>query len=404
MKILNNVVYKQIHYIYWRKEANIIRVNQEEFENIYKDIKKEKELIDYTTKRECYSNQLTYSIKVSGNYKMLFTRTKNKYFVYTTNTYDNTKNELEEYSGSRCMKLFRQQFTSTNNISLKLAFGTVPESFKRCVPKQLAYVNQSLKNIDLKASSLDGCSQYPSNMCGRLPDSNTMIEVKGRVEPNEEYPFAFYKSGHLAEYGVLDTHNWTTNKYYSYLFRFPSTKEKIEWPIQPCKDEDEVTYLMKASKYTLDDIWKYFYERRKTDKNAKLIMVAAIGCMHRRKYIKDDKYAHLAAIAIARGNQKIIDKARLIGYDKVIQICVDGIIYKGSQVYGVDHKGLGLFYQEFTDCDFKISSYNKYIVMKDNVCIKEKHSGCDLNIKSQEEIKDLNEQYKWEKKKDGESL
>lgn len=122
-------------------------------------------------------------------------------------------------------------------------------------------------------------------------------------------------------------------------------------------------------------------------------MNSTIGMMHTDKYTTY-KYAHLVAIAIGRGNQKILNMADKIGYSNIIQICVDGIIYIGDKL-GVDYKGLGVFNQEFTNCQFKISKLNKYIAMKDGKCIKAKHGNCNENIIPDEDITSLDDQYKW---------
>ena len=382
-------IYHQLNYIYWRYEASFIKLSQTDFKNKYFELRKNRSIIKYTTIRDTYSNETVFAMKTDGNYKMIFLKEKGKYVIYSTNDFDNSKNSLEMYQGSKSIKKFKDKFEQDNNISLYKAFGTVEEDFKRCVPKQFYYLNKNYLNKELVASSLDACSQYPSSMCGRLPDSHTMIEMKGRVEPNKEYPFAFYKSGHVAEYNVFDTHNWTLNPYFNRLFRFG--KEK--WSIEPCIDEEEVTYLMKASDYTFDDTWQYFYDKRGFDTEAKLVMNSAIGMMHTHKYDKY-KYAHLVAVAIARGNQKILDMCERIGYKNIIQICVDGILYIGRE-YGVDYKKLGVFNQEFTNCELKVSNFNKYIAMKDGKCIKAKHGNCNVNVIPDEQITNLDEQYNW---------
>lgn len=390
MKKFSFKIDRQLRYINWKKESNVIRLSQEDFANKYNELINTRKSIQYTTIRYLYSDEDVFSIQVKSDYRILCLKEKGKYIRYSTNEFDNTKNDQEEYQGSKAIVEFISKFKELNDTTLYKAFGTTEIEFKRNIPKQFYYLNRDCLHKELIASSIDGCSQYPSNMCGLLPDSHTMIEVNGRVEPNEEYPFAFYKSGHLAEYKVFDTHKWLLSPYFDRLFRL----FKEDWPILNLKDNEEVTYLMKASKYTLDDVWEYFYDRRKIDNLAKLVMNSSIGMMHTEKY-NSYKYAHLVAIAIARGNQKILNMCERIGYKNIIHICVDGIIYKGSQVYGVDYKKLGVFNQEFIGCDFLISNMNKYIAMKDNKCIKAKHGNCNTNLITDAEIKKLTDQYLW---------
>lgn len=392
-------VYHELTWIYWRHEGTLVKLSQRDFQAKYNELKAKRTIIKYTCKRDVYSDESVVAIRNISDYTMLYLKENRKYMIYTTNNFDDEKNLEDNHKGSRAIQSFSDAFKLRNNTSMLKAFGTAGEQFKRCVPKQFMYKNDSYLHKHLIASSLDGCSQYPSNMCGRLPDSNTMIEIKGRIEPNAEYPFAFYKSGHVAEYQVFDTHTWEFNPYFYCLFRFnewinKDGVKKYNWPIQPCKDEEEVTYLMKASKYTLDDIWQEFYDKRKVDNDAKIVMNSAIGMMHTEKYTSY-KYVHLVAIAIARGNQKILDMCQRIGYDNIIHICVDGIIYLGSKEYGVNYKQLGVFNQEFTGCDFMISNVNKYIAMKNNKCVKAKHGNCNENILPDEQITNLTEQYNW---------
>ena len=127
-------------------------------------------------------------------------------------------------------------------------------------------------------------------------------------------------------------------------------------------------------------------------------MNASIGKMHQGNY-DSYKYAHLAAIAIGRSNQRILDLAEKIGYDKIVHICVDGIIYTGYGIFGVDDedKDLGKLVQEYVGAKAKVSKTNVYIVMMDGKCIKFKHGGLNGNISEQEDIKSLDEQYKWTK-------
>jgi hypothetical protein len=221
---------------------------------------------------------------------------------------------------------------------------------------------------------------------------HTAIRISGRVEPTEEYPFAFYASGHCAEYGVFDTHTWMSSKYAFNLFRIDP---KDEYRLRKLKDEEEETILMQASDYTMDSTWRYFYNNKQSlekdsqeYKIAKLIMNKTIGCWHRKDKTKkrimdyDDhgsyQLAHIVAIAIARGNQKILNMIDKIGEMFVIHVCVDGIIYLGDRKYGVDKTDLGVFSQEFTNADFQMAGINVYCAKQNDKCVKFKHGGFDL--------------------------
>lgn len=337
--------------------------------------------------------------------------------MITTNGLDNSKNIPDKdgnyNKGSNAIKLVSDYFKKTTGSTFKKAFSTVEEDFKRCIPKQLSYFNKIYFDTEMRASSIDGCSQYPANMCGRLPDAHTAKKVKGTVAPTEEYPFAFYiKSGHIAEYNNFDTHDWLIDnlKLLKILFRITpfvvKNKQRINnWPIRLIEDDEDETILMKASKYELTNTYQHFYNIKETYDHdseeydeAKMVMNASIGQFHKVDYA-EYKYAHLVAVAIARANNKMLEKVKVIGLENIIQICVDGILYVGDEL-GVNQKQLGVFKQEFTNCRMKISNYNKYIVLyNDGTIAKFKRGNCNKTVDgkdiTEDEVKDLDSQYNW---------
>ena len=121
---------------------------------------------------------------------------------------------------------------------------------------------------------------------------------------------------------------------------------------------------------------------------AKLIMNKTIGCWHRKDRDQkdimtyDDKgsyqLAHIVAVAIARGNQKILNKIDEIGLIRVAHICVDGIIYLGDDDKSDVEKGLGKFGIEFIGKQFKMTGINVYCAMDKDQCVKFRHGGYDL--------------------------
>lgn len=117
------------------------------------------------------------------------------------------KIDCEQYHKSiNALSNIKAKFKELTNKSFKQCFGTVEGKLERCVPKQL-YWSKNEPYLG-NASSVDFSSHYPASLCGILPDSHTAIVKRGTVKPTAEYPFAFYvKSGHLAIYKELDTHN-----------------------------------------------------------------------------------------------------------------------------------------------------------------------------------------------------
>ena len=380
----NHSYLQKYHYVFWRRESNVIFLTQKEFVKKFNELKETRKLVKYSTRRQDYTDK-TFSFSKKGDYFRMFCYEDEKYITYSTNSTQDSKNG-QEYEGSRAISLFNSAFKARKGISLYKCYGTVNESFKAYIPKQFSYVNENYLNKEIKASGVDFSSSYPSCMCGPLPDSHTAIEVEGYVDPTKEYPFAFYTNGYCAEYEVFDTREWKGNYYFKYLFNY--------FNIKKLRNVEVKTILMKASPIRMDDIWEDFYNNRKISDEAKLVMNRAIGMMHTKKYTSH-KYAHLVAIAIGRNNQRILNLAKKISYDKVVHICVDGIIYNTYQVFGNDEKKLGNLYQEFVGCDFKMTGPNKYIVLCDGECVKAKHGNCNTDIKEDKDIKSLDEQNNW---------
>lgn len=361
-------------------------------------LKRERTKVNELTIRDGFRSEKTYFTQKKGNYLYVYLKEDGKYMIYTTNTFDNHKNDGElKNDGRTAIGLLHDKFREFNHCEFKSAFGYVDENFKRCIPKQFVYINEKCKGkiID-HVSSIDGCSQYPSNLMGLLPDAHGSLIIEGRAKPTSEYPFAFYvKSGHCAQYKVFDTHDWIDSPYQLQLFRW---EPKESWKFECVPDDKELTILMKASKYNFSREINYFYERRKEDPYAKLVMNASIGMMHTKAYSRY-KMAHIVAIAIARANNSIRLRAERIGKLRILHICVDGIIYKGSDIQGLDCKGLGVYHQEFRDCTFRMINPNAYIVMKGDQLVKLKHGAFDHNKDgspiTEDTVKSLMDSDKW---------
>ena len=396
-----NMVYKKINYISWKQEAKRIVLSNDDMLAKLREIKANRQIAKSNTKRIDFTDQ-TYKAEIHGDYAELYLFEDGEYKIYCNNIRDNNKNS--DTSDLRSVdRLFDMKFREFNKCSLRVAFGFVDKTLKRCIPKQFVYINKKYCDKLIKASSIDASSQYPSGCLGRLPDSHTGIYIEHYAEPTEEYPFAFYASGHCAEYGVFDTHNWTDIKLMNNLFRLDPNED---WPYRQLPKEKEHTILMKASQYTMDSTWQYFYNNKQNCpkdsedyETAKLIMNKTIGCWHRKDANKkrlmtyDDhgsyQLAHIVAIAIGRGNQKILDMIEKIGLQYILHICVDGIIYMGDKEYGIDKPQFGKFSQEFTNADFMMRDVNVYCAKK--TITKFKHGGYDLlDGKEIDESQDFN--------------
>lgn len=382
-------MWKKLNYISWKTEAKRILLNNDDMKAKLQEVMSSRSIANTNTKVADFINEDTYKTEIYGDYVELYMRENGNYVIYCNNLRDNNKNTLDK--PFRADKIFQQKFIELNGCGLEKAFGFVDKTLKRCIPKQFDYINKKYCDKKLIMSSIDASSQYASGCLGSLPDFHDALYVEHYAEPTEEYPFAFYASGHIAIYNELDTHKWVENPLFPNLFRL---KNKDDWPFRYLDREHEDTILMKKSLYNMDSVWNYFYSIKQSYpkdseeyNNAKLVMNQVIGQWHRkdkdkkRAFTYDDngsfKLAHIVAVAIARGNQKILNKVEELDLNSVAHICVDGIIYIGNKVFGQPEACLGVFCQEFVGVPTIIRDINVYMA-KNEHNYKFRHAGYDL--------------------------
>ena len=278
------------------------------------------------------------------------------------------------HKATPALKTVKDEFKAITNESFKTCFGTVEENILRCIPKQF-YWSKKSRYLG-SANSVDFSSHYPAAACSILPDSHTAITKKGTVAPTAEYPFAFYiKSGHIAIYNELDTHLWLANRFGKRtLFRLKTVRKHFDDTFKDIPLNEDITILMKPAKYTLAEVYNKLYNARKDDEDAKLFLVASIGQMHRKNYVRD-KYAHLAAVIIARANKRMIDLVSKLDLSEIIQIQVDGVIYTGDKKIGIDTKYLGAPVQEAYHQPCRWDRIGVYMLKLNNGKMKIKYQG-----------------------------
>lgn len=391
-------IYKFMKYIYWDKEAHKKNLTQEQFTSLYKTLDKRFKCISKTDANEWCQNPYRWRYDKKNGIEHIYLYKNRELYDYSSYYMDDKKNNEQEVepgyhftndSSINGLKEVKDKFTERTSTTLRKAFGFTEEEFKKYIPHQfhynifrdnLRYNNNTILYLE-GINSIDFSSMYPSSMCGKLPDSHTMIEVEGCVEPNEEYEFAFYPdTGHIAIYREFDSHDWIFSEYQSFIFRTyrnMTRNDKVEF-LQDPFSRDKSTILMKRSKYELTDEYRWAYDRRKLEEIAKAIMNQSIGKMHRKNYTRD-KYAHLVAVCIARSNNKMLESLKSINIKDVIQICVDGIMYSGDKRLGVDesNKDLGVPVQEYYKCNVSYGGNNRYIVCDSDKVIKYKNAGCN---------------------------
>ena len=281
---------------------------------------------------------------------------------------------------------FNEKFKKYYKISINKAFTSKEykdDSFliKKCVPTQLDYVNKfKLGKVIKHCSKSDVSSAYPYQLTKSLPTMIDSKKVKGRVEPNEEYPFAFYiNSHHLAIYNELNTMDFRDDYFYSFVYNQILQKWQPDDTIEP---EDDITILCKKSEYSFKNICDEVYNERHTNKNAKLYMNATIGYFQRNN---NPKLAHLSAVVIARCANDMMKRANyLLETNKIpLLINTDAIIWLGEQDYNLctTIKDIGNFCVEYTDANVILKSVKAYqIENNDGSNLITRHSGLDKEI------------------------
>lgn len=373
--------------IEWHKRPRT-NLKIDEFEKLYSSLSKLKKIDPKGFVRRTSYDEGSWCIRIKGWTRHLFMKKNGEYLHFWSNR-DDKKNycEVDTGTGKRAMQTVKNMFEDKYGVTLKKAFGYAPLEVKlMCSPKQFYFTSDEHKTnkkyvdkILQSLSMVDFTSHYPGSIDGDLPDWHTAKEFPGTVKPTEEYPFAFYmKSGHIAEYGVFDTHDWVGHELQNNLFVL---KDEYKGNILVhnaqkylTNPDSDCTILCKSSKYHLGDIYKELYARRKEDEEFKNAMNKSIGYMATAKY-STYKLAHIRAFVIGRANAKMLDIVNKIGLKKIVQICVDGALYIGSQTIGIDHKELGKPYQEFTGYKGIFRQLNCYIIADhDDHIFKVKHS------------------------------
>lgn len=385
-------------YIYWRLKTE--RVGLDRFLDVKNDM--ETRGVEVTSDRKsCWEDwtqhDVNYKIDIKGDYVTIYTSELINGFwelhAYTASRHGDKDRKNGDLTGWQAHNLLFDLVELKTGKSMKAAFGTVPASvFRKCTPRTPFYIMPHIAGIKIRgAAAGDFSSHYPASACGPLPDAHTAVYREGRWNPTSEYPFAFYSSGHVAEFGYFDTHDWIeddswVNVHGESVFNSIFGLDRSGAPMY--NEKDKYTILMRAAPVQLDEVWEYLYKAKSEgDPEAKAIMNMSIGTLHRNPVhagVEDmNDYYHVAAVILCRANQKIISKAKLIRRKGgvILQIVVDGMVWIHCPVSDVavdeNAKKLGAFVRECKDAIYcSTGKTNNYTITDEagNV-IKEAHAG-----------------------------
>lgn len=281
--------------------------------------------------------------------------------------------DLLQNNGKEAFDFIANKFRNLNKLTISKAFVDLDKDLnlhnelKKCVPTPIKYATNFMMNKELSnCYKADVSSCYPSQLCKDLPTLKDYKRLDGRIEPTEEYPFAFYlNSHHIKIYNELDTKKDFDTIYYDRYYD----------NVYNDYIDDEITILCKRSSYSFKEIFEELYNiknnslKKEEISKYKSIMNSFIGYLHKNS---NPDCAHIAAVVIARANKFIIDNCHKLTSEgnKICNICTDSIGWQGKESsLATNNKYLGSFTYEYKDVKMYIYSNSSYQILSDNKVI-----------------------------------
>ena len=297
---------------------------------------------------------------------------KNKVIPVDNESVDDEKSGMEAY---RAIEDKFNYYNGTKTLALESIFSGRKYKLqytliKGCVPVQIQFMNPGYKaKIIEGVYKADVSSAFPTQIVRDLPTLHGSITVRGRAEPSENYPFAFYtKSHHIKTLDGYDSHDlncWYYREYY-----------KCDDNV---KDEDEVTILCpKMSEKYHEALSKAFincYENRKKYSFYKFVMNACVGFFQRNN---NPALSFVSAIVILRSDIDMIRRCYQLEEEgnTVLFIATDSIAWKGKlSSIATDEKYLGSFTYEGKNIKFLGYSCKAYQWLNNKGECTTKYSG-----------------------------
>ena len=393
-------------YIDWKDENQVmhIRLSHEKYNEKFQWYKENGHLVNNRhgegnrTRMLSWMEPFSYCVEQDHQQVNLYaTDDQFNFFLYFT-SFDSTKNDRDlGVSGSRAFRLVDDMFRERHGISLQTGFGRCENEFIfdsiNMALSPIIYTNE--RDCDYILSNIfkaDVSSAYPYGLTFDLPDyhQKSMRKLAGIYPPTPEYPFAFYiKSGHMAIYGELDT--------YKDFRKHPLYSTRGKWKNELYGDKD-ITILMKASRFNLDDIMYELYDQKKENADIKTMMVAFIGYIRSTKSWQKHYMGHLSACVYARHIKRM-----LYFYDKIVKdhntvemISVDAICWRGHGMPSITTKikELGNFVSEYENARLLMLANGVYGIEVNGEIVCFKHQGTasdkiDVKIEKLQDIKKM---------------
>lgn len=378
--------------ISWRNDAQTVRVTLEKWNELLDQYRANPEYTEVNYQDERRLKIVfwfgKFQINVSDpKYPVLYVGTPDGDLIrYVINAWDDEKNDGSRITGGEAYKIVCGEFKRREGVSIGDAFGHVDPTFKKYVKPAIIEINDRYAGQNVYGVyKADFSSAYPAASCGRLPDASTAIRLRGRVNPSPEYPFAFYASGHLAEYGVYNTTRWIDTFYGKYIKLRKGQKRKDEYDTKTValRAEDDETILMKSSDFELTNTMNALYNKRKNDEDIKTAMIAFFGYCQSLKFNKA-RYAHIVAVVYARHIQRMIDTTKNLKKAGCVPLmwATDSIAWRGAPPDGLcaEQKTLGAFFIEYKNAILRYRACGVYALqdLKTREIFIVKHQGMKI--------------------------
>ena len=414
---------KQIRYVYWSKEAQIIHIeNDEKWDELINSFDPDKKINNpagVKTLRAMWNNG-KWAADIKGNMVYIYTKDLDGYKIYVSPQTAEGKNKEEiPISGMEARNMLAHELLKTNGKSFQARFGGIAQTADKFVYDKesgmsnlevvaaLHRINQNVGPFIGNASLLpnqnyegvnkaDVDSAYPNQAVNKiLPTLKDSKIIKGYVEPTAEFPFVFYlESNHIAIYNELDTHRDCFHPLYKNFRPDDSLvvkrkmKKEYRADFLRISKEKEICLCCKASEFNLEEFLIFHGIKSRSEgiekTKAKAVLNLTIGTFdmvncpnysllpYRYTY-----FGHLRAVILARHNHSMMNY-----YDeivkrggRVLQVQTDSIMWQGEVIESVKReKGLGNLVLEIESGKAFIHGCGAYWIEDNNKHI-EKHQG-----------------------------
>lgn len=303
--------------------------------------------------------------------KSVYARTWSGELLHFFTANDDDKNSDEHVSGRKAYSVINDRFNKLYGLTMTKAFGTWKRGDRDLSSKENEYhyaleqCNAALKQIidcdDLCKHLLltgvykaDISSAFPYQLTKPLPTVNQIIgPIRGQIEPFPGYVVYWTKSGHVIADDV-DTRVLMNHPCYEHQHKFKDVPA-----------EEEVSYMLPLSKYSLAPIMKELYEGRAFDPTNKGVMNSFVGYLRSRKEWQKVYMGHISALVYARHISymcKLYDCLKADGCYPIMY-ATDSIMWLGGPCRAATReKYLGSFTQEYEECRAVYTSCGNYAI------------------------------------------